>query len=131
MRTCYAGRSKPVLVSCPSGRRSTPGKCVCRKASRVRISCSPPLSFKYDKKTASYKRFFCACKIVFCCLLIKELMRLIKYHRAACLISRSDGHFCFQYDLLIGLANNGLIKSKFKFGYLFGSGSDCKSIATS
>ena len=33
---------KIYLERCPSGRRSTPGKCVYRKVSRVRIPLSPP-----------------------------------------------------------------------------------------
>lgn len=38
------------MESCPSGLRSTPGKCVClKRVSRVRISHSPPDLFSKKK----------------------------------------------------------------------------------
>ena len=37
-------RATALQERCPSGRRSTPGKCVCGNASRVRIPPSPPLA---------------------------------------------------------------------------------------
>ena len=37
-----ASKAQSVLVRCPSGRRSTPGKCVYGNVSRVRIPPSPP-----------------------------------------------------------------------------------------
>ena len=42
------------MVRCPSGRRSTPGKCVSRKASRVRIPPSPPINKNPDASRVFY-----------------------------------------------------------------------------
>ena len=54
MVACVELRSSKNTVRWPSGRRRTPGKCVSRKASRVRIPLSPPL----NKKTGSLKPVF-------------------------------------------------------------------------